>query len=312
MNKYFLKPGTYAASTSLAKDTTPPGLNLENYIVRVINNPTCCPKVFGEKECDTVQATSYITPTTRVGRENVNLSLRPLGTGALIADCPDDLVTGGLSRGEYAVDLQMLRYDNYSVASGDYSVISGGEANAATANNSSVGGGYYNEARAYGATIAGGLFNLADGDESFVGGGNSNDAGGWLASIGGGWLNNASGNLTTIAGGQSNETSAAYSTVIGGLGNTSNGQYSISGGRQSTANGQNSIALGYQATASLTNSIALGYQVTSLYADGTTVKNFAIANYTNLNYASDALAAAGGVPLGGVYHDNGDLKIRIV
>lgn len=44
MKKYFLKPGTYASSTSLVKDSTPPGLNLEKYIVSVINNPTCCTK----------------------------------------------------------------------------------------------------------------------------------------------------------------------------------------------------------------------------------------------------------------------------
>ena len=47
MNKYFLKPGTYTSSKSVPKDTTPPGLNLENYIVSVINNPTCCIKNLG-------------------------------------------------------------------------------------------------------------------------------------------------------------------------------------------------------------------------------------------------------------------------
>ena len=31
-----------------------------------------------------------------------------------------------------------------------------------------------------------------------------------------------------------------------------------------------------------------------------------------LNFASDVLAAAGGVPIGGVYRNGGDLKIRLV
>jgi hypothetical protein len=34
-------------------------------------------------------------------------------------------------------------------------------------------------------------------------------------------------------------------------------------------------------------------------------------DYANLNFASDAAAATGGVPLGGVYHNSGDMKIRI-
>ena len=37
-----------------------------------------------------------------------------------------------------------------------------------------------------------------------------------------------------------------------------------------------------------------------------------ILDYANINYADDTAAAAGGIPLGGVYHNAGDLKIRIV
>jgi len=36
-----------------------------------------------------------------------------------------------------------------------------------------------------------------------------------------------------------------------------------------------------------------------------------MTDYANLNFASDAAAATGGVPLGGVYHNSGDMKIRI-
>lgn len=43
MKKYYLKPGSYSDSTKLSS-SNPPGLNLENYIVSVINNPTCCTK----------------------------------------------------------------------------------------------------------------------------------------------------------------------------------------------------------------------------------------------------------------------------
>jgi len=34
-------------------------------------------------------------------------------------------------------------------------------------------------------------------------------------------------------------------------------------------------------------------------------------DYSNLNFASDSAAATGGVPLGGLYHNSGDLKVRI-
>ena len=34
-------------------------------------------------------------------------------------------------------------------------------------------------------------------------------------------------------------------------------------------------------------------------------------DYSNLNFANDSAAATGGVPLGGLYHNAGDLKVRI-
>ncbi len=47
-------------------------------------------------------------------------------------------------------------------------------------------------------------------------------------------------------------------------------------------------------------------------ASYTTTKNLQITNYAGLNYADDTAAAAGGVPLGGLYHTSGTAKIRIV
>lgn len=44
---------------------------------------------------------------------------------------------------------------------------------------------------------------------------------------------------------------------------------------------------------------------------GGTTGTLIIAGYSVLDFASDASAATGGVPLGGVYHNAGDLKIRI-
>jgi hypothetical protein len=46
--------------------------------------------------------------------------------------------------------------------------------------------------------------------------------------------------------------------------------------------------------------------------DATFVENLVIFNYSNLNYADDTAAAAGGVVLGQVYHNAGALRIRVV
>jgi len=46
MKDIYLKPGTYIPkSTTTGSEIA--GLSLENFVVSVINNPTCCPKNFG-------------------------------------------------------------------------------------------------------------------------------------------------------------------------------------------------------------------------------------------------------------------------
>ena len=105
--------------------------------------------------------------------------------------------------------------------------------------------------------------------------------------------------------------SAANAAVAVGYNAVASGNESISIGQSSDATAGSSAAFGERAQATLFESVALGSQVTSLWASGTTVNQFAIANYANINYADDAAAATGGVPLGGVYHTSGALKIRI-
>lgn len=36
-----------------------------------------------------------------------------------------------------------------------------------------------------------------------------------------------------------------------------------------------------------------------------------LSNYSKLEFSNDTTAAAGGIPLGGVYHTSGALKVRI-
>lgn len=71
------------------------------------------------------------------------------------------------------------------------------------------------------------------------------------------------------------------------------------------------IALGYDAHVTATEGIALGYQVTAATDYTVTLKRLQMLDYASLNYADDTAAAAGGIPLGGVYHNAGVLRIRI-
>ena len=83
-------------------------------------------------------------------------------------------------------------------------------------------------------------------------------------------------------------------------------------GANSDATGGASVAIGNSATATAYGAIALGDSVTASTPDTLTIKLLQIGNYTTMNFADDAAAAAGSIPLGGVYHNAGALRIRIV
>jgi hypothetical protein len=101
---------------------------------------------------------------------NVDLIVKPKGSGALQRDVADSTSTGGNKRGTYAVDWQGSR----STA-----------AQAATGN---------------GAHIGGGVKNTASGTNSVVAGGDENTASGSTSAVPGGYLNTASGSFSTAWG----------------------------------------------------------------------------------------------------------------
>lgn len=84
----------------------------------------------------------------------------------------------GNARGESSVDLQTSRTSATSVASGNYSVIAGGQDGRASAINSSVLGGAGNDATGAYSTVAGGQGNTASGSRSIALGGSQNEASG--------------------------------------------------------------------------------------------------------------------------------------
>jgi regulator of replication initiation timing len=153
---------------------------------------------------------------------------------------------GGNQRGFHAVDLQSARAQATQVASGNYSVIGGGENNTASGVYATVGGGWFNTASSGYATVGGGYANTASSAfGATVGGGWRNTASGLTATVGGGERNTASGNSATVGGGEGNTAGGEDATVGGGFENTAWGNYSVvPGGRRNTANASYNLVFG--------------------------------------------------------------------
>ncbi|MBN8572475.1 MAG: hypothetical protein J0M05_01050 [Candidatus Kapabacteria bacterium] len=150
---------------------------------------------------------------------DIDIALTPKGTGALTAQIADETAAGGDKRGLYAVDWQMQRTTQAQVASGDNSVISGGNANDARGEFSVVGGGNSNRNDGPASVIAGGNGNFIgfDAENAGILGGNANRVGG----------NEAGSNNSAVVGGSNNEVYGNNSTILGGRGLTLNGSGNV-------------------------------------------------------------------------------------
>ena len=161
---------------------------------------------------------------------DIGLALMPKGNGAITAQVPDGTVTGGNARGQYAVDLQMLRVANTQVASGQYSTMAG-------------------------------VSNTASGQYSTVGGGVAHTASGPSSTVAGGYYNKALAQYSTVAGGYNSTASGYSSTVAGGSNNTASEQYSFATNTENFATGIASSAFGRQAKAYMYGQHSIGVNV---------------------------------------------------
>jgi hypothetical protein len=170
-----------------------------NYFVRDISGDTF--KVSTTSGGSAVNFTTNITAGTVIAVQanvairnnsaetNSALVLTPKGNGALIAGPkPDGTLTGGNPRGTNAVDLQLVRSggSGLDVASGNLSVIVGGDRNRASGTWAVVVGGNVNQATNNSTFVGGGLDGLASGEFGTVGGGYQNTASGYSSAILGG------------------------------------------------------------------------------------------------------------------------------
>ena len=139
---------------------------------------------------------------------------------------------------------------------------------------------------------------------------------------------NISGSNNTLVGNSAgfNITSGSDNTFVGKNAGyyISNGSSAVSGSNRSVfigtdvkSNGHNEtnqIVIGYNAVGNGTNTVTIGNNdITDTYLKGTLRASTAILAQvsSSYNFADDAAAASGGVPLGGLYHTSGTIKIRL-
>jgi hypothetical protein len=140
----------------------------------------------------------------------------------------------------------------FNTASGDWSVVSGGRNNTASAQDATVAGGDGNNAQGIGSFVGGGINNSAPFPYVAISGGNSNLALDTAATIGGGSYNKVSGSYSTVSGGggptpaDSNSASGDWSVVGGGTRNSASSAHaSVSGGYSNlAANGEATVGGG--------------------------------------------------------------------
>lgn len=164
---------------------------------------------------------------------NVDFSVEPKGTGAILADTPDNGINGGNKRGTSAIDLQTSRLANTQVASGAGAVLVGGTNNTSSGNGTLVAAGANNVASGTGS-IAFGSSNTSSGVYDVISGGSNNISSGGRSVISGGQSNSATTSYATVVGGNANTASGIYSTVLGGQNNTASGEFSSVGGFYAT------------------------------------------------------------------------------
>lgn len=182
-----------------------------------------------------------IAPTT-----NADAVIRPKGTGALLAQVPDNTATGGNKRGAGAVDLQMSRSVATQVASGANSVVLGQNGLASASNSVAIGLGGLGAGAVAGSSVAIGNWVTASGATSFAFGSRTTASGNNSVAIGSYTYGDtiASGNSSTAING-ANTASGYLSCAIGGIGNVASGFASYASGNGSSTfsiAGRNSYA----------------------------------------------------------------------
>ncbi len=172
---------------------------------------------------------------------NIDLNVEPLGTGFFALDVPDNLVTGGLCRGQNAVDLQFVRSLSTQVASGTQSVILSGGNNEVAGDNGIVMGGLSNTVSMLNSVIVAGSNNMNLSTESVIVGGTLHNMTGPQSVIIAGNTNSVTSQHSVICSGTDNSVTDTQSSIISGNTNSvTNGMSIVGGGTNHSITGTNS------------------------------------------------------------------------
>jgi hypothetical protein len=307
----YLKPGTYIKSSTTQGDVQ--GISLENFVVSVLNNPTCCAKPVFIKNgmlmttnylsgslqsvLDQGSNTSPLQLSTQLVRIESNLEvaerlniesdstvttqvssvIRSTTTNASLVLAPNG--TGALVA---AIPDGTATGGN---ARGQYSV----DLQTYRTNANQVASGLLNgilsgsrhRTLGEGSVIAGGDLNIASNNGATVSGGYNHTASGQYSNVSGGFGNNATSNYSVVSGGQSNTASTnTHATVVGGLSNTSSGQYGVSGGFANVVSGNLSVAFGWQNQVAGGAAFSFGNQNSSMQDRSGTFGGYALSYIT--------------------------------
>ena len=229
----------------------------------------------------------------------------------------------------------------FNTNSGDKSIVLGGEQNSSTATDYGVLGGRSNTASNRSGIVFGrtntsgedafcfGAFNFAGqsgnnaNKPTMVLGGDThstslNNNGGYTTFLGGYgnkvWAIGGSGHLN-IYGGSNNWISASGTYASpSGTGFSGDTHTIINSKDSSTQNGVLNTIINSDGciTSGTTKATIIGLtNYTATTDNATYMESVILPNYASYNYADDTAAAAGGVVLGQVYHNNGALRVRI-
>jgi hypothetical protein len=177
-------------------------------------------------------ATVPVNSLTATGAAaNIDVAIVAKGTGALMANIPDNTTTGGNKRGQYAVDWQHGPKANQDrVASSDYSTIIGGRDNRAYSTYA-IAGGYQafaggNQSTAFQQGSSTNLNCFAHGQRSTASGSAAVSFGGY------GFGDTTASGDNSVAIGAANISSANFSCAVGGIQNVASGLSSYASGNQ--------------------------------------------------------------------------------
>lgn len=113
MTDIILKPGTFLAINKSAQTSVIPGVSLENYIVGLLKNPTCCAKYVTLTKGSVTQATSITTGVT-LNSPSGTITTVALTTAANTAEAPFT-VTNSYVKADSVIVANVIAYGGSTV-----------------------------------------------------------------------------------------------------------------------------------------------------------------------------------------------------